>query len=200
MASERVAASDGWQARSQRTRHAVVTALLALLHDGNLRPTAKEIAERAGVSLRSVYVHFDDVDDLFVAAAAEQVTTISQIVRKLPSDGPLDDRLDQFADQRAAVWEALGGVGRAAALHEPFSAALSRLLRDGRATARAEVATVFAAEIAGDELRLCAADLVTSTDAWRQLRVHQGLDADTAKRVMRDTLASVLRARRGDER
>ena len=41
--------TDGRSARSQRTRNAVVDALLELNREGNLRPTAKEIAERAGV-------------------------------------------------------------------------------------------------------------------------------------------------------
>ena len=42
---------DGRLARSARTRHAVVDALLDLLGEGDLRPTAARIAERAGVSL-----------------------------------------------------------------------------------------------------------------------------------------------------
>src|ERR1044072_5768679 len=63
------AATDGRSARAARTRDAVVEALLSLLDEGNLRPTARQVAERAGVSLRSVYVHFDDLEDLFTAAA-----------------------------------------------------------------------------------------------------------------------------------
>jgi len=59
---------DGRTARSARTRDAVVRALLGLISEGDVRPTAGRIAERAGISLRSVYVHFDDLDDLFLAA------------------------------------------------------------------------------------------------------------------------------------
>ena len=52
---------DGRLARSARTRHAVVDALLDLLGEGDLRPTAARIAERAGVSLRIVFHHFEDL-------------------------------------------------------------------------------------------------------------------------------------------
>src|SRR3954452_14599170 len=99
---------DGRAARSQRTREAVVEALLALLRDGNPRPTAKEIAERAGVSLRSVYVHFDDVEDLFYEAARHAQLELAAIVEVLPTDGPLGPRLDRFLDQRVRIWEGLG--------------------------------------------------------------------------------------------
>src|SRR3954470_18279608 len=52
---------DGRTARATRTREAVVSAVLDLVNEGNPKPTAREIADRAGVSLRSVYVHFDDL-------------------------------------------------------------------------------------------------------------------------------------------
>jgi AcrR family transcriptional regulator len=64
-----VAVADGRATRAERTRIAVVDALLSLNEQGNLRPTAREIAAEAGVSLRSIYVHFDDVEALFIAAA-----------------------------------------------------------------------------------------------------------------------------------
>src|SRR5690349_10559438 len=112
-------AADGRIARSQRTREAVVKALLALLSDGNPRPTAREIAERAGVSLRSVYVHFDDVEDLFCEAARQEGQAIAGLLRELPTDGPFDARVDAFLDQRVRVFEALAPVRRAAVLQEP---------------------------------------------------------------------------------
>ena len=71
---------DGRTARSARTREAVVTAVLELVRAGNPRPTAKEIAARAGISLRSVYVHFDDLDDLFAAAGARQAEEVAHLL------------------------------------------------------------------------------------------------------------------------
>src|SRR5437870_4843088 len=67
------ASADGRTARGQRTRAAVVDALLALLEEGDLRPPAPRIADRAGVSLRSVFQHFADRETLFAAVAAAQL-------------------------------------------------------------------------------------------------------------------------------
>ena len=75
---------DGRLARSARTRHAVVDALLDLLGEGDLRPTAARIAERAGVSLRLVFHHFDDVDAIYNELAdrqAERVKPLTEPIR-----------------------------------------------------------------------------------------------------------------------
>ncbi len=91
--------TDGRSARAARTRDAVVEALLSLLDDGNYRPTARQVAERAGVSLRSVYVHFDDLEDLFTAAAHNHFERVRDLVQAIPGDGPLESRLDAFVRQ-----------------------------------------------------------------------------------------------------
>src|SRR4051812_40199139 len=50
---EAALARDGRNVRAERTRKAVVEALLELLDEGDVRPTAERIAVRAGVSERS---------------------------------------------------------------------------------------------------------------------------------------------------
>ena len=57
-------AADGRLARGQRTRANVAGALIALLREGDTEPTARAVAERAGVSLRLVFHHFADMDEL----------------------------------------------------------------------------------------------------------------------------------------
>ncbi len=63
-------ARDGRVARGQRTRRNVAEALMDLLRAGETDPTAKTVARRAGVSLRLVFHHFADMDDLYQFVAA----------------------------------------------------------------------------------------------------------------------------------
>ena len=65
--------TDGRRLRRERNRLAVVDALLDLYREGNLRPGTDEIATRAGLSPRSLFRYFDDVDDLTGAAVARQL-------------------------------------------------------------------------------------------------------------------------------
>ena len=62
-----IATIDGRRQRSERSRAAIITATLNLLDGGNLTPTAKQIAEEAGVGLRSFFRHFEDMDALLNA-------------------------------------------------------------------------------------------------------------------------------------
>ena len=66
------AVTDGRVLRGARTRSGIVQALLDLLNDGVLAPTAAQIADRAGVSVRSVFQHFADMEALYGDLAAEQ--------------------------------------------------------------------------------------------------------------------------------
>ena len=56
--------SDGRNARSERTKNELVEAYIALLRERRLVPTAAQIAERAGYSLRTLYMHFFDIATL----------------------------------------------------------------------------------------------------------------------------------------
>jgi TetR/AcrR family transcriptional regulator, regulator of autoinduction and epiphytic fitness len=79
-----LASADGRLARGERARGAIVDALLALIDRGDLRPSAARVAERAGVSLRSVFQHFSDVESLFAAAASRQAERVSIHVGGIP--------------------------------------------------------------------------------------------------------------------
>ena len=61
--------ADGRAARSHRSRRAIVNAMRELHAEGDHRPTAPRVAERAGVSLRTVWQQFADMETLLVAAA-----------------------------------------------------------------------------------------------------------------------------------
>jgi AcrR family transcriptional regulator len=178
--------TDGRLVRANRTRDGVVDALLELIDEGNLRPTAREIAARANVSLRSLYVHFDDVEALFYAASVRHAERLESYRTERVLDGPFEDRLASFVESRARYYEVGWNVRQAAVLQEPFSPALRTVLEKGRKASRSEMLCVFGAEIDGDEQRLAALDVITNPVAWNVLCVHHGMSLDQAKQVIGD--------------
>jgi AcrR family transcriptional regulator len=189
--------ADGRSARSARTREAVVTAALDLVRSGNPRPTAKEIAARAGISLRSVYVHFDDLDDLFAAVGARQAEEVAHLLYAVDASLPLPDRIEAVARQRAALWEVLAPVREAAI----FWAHRSPRLREGnqRMSRRAtrDLDRVFGPELdAWGDARAVALEalaVAASQGAWDVLRRERGLGVDRASGVVIATMTAVLR-------
>jgi TetR/AcrR family transcriptional regulator of autoinduction and epiphytic fitness len=188
---------DGRAARAARTRDAVVDALLALLDEGDPRPTARQVAERAGVSLRSVYVRFEDLDALYVEAARRQWERISALAVPVAPDAPLAARRAAFVAQRAEILETAARVRRAAELQEPFSDALAGTLMWARNLARDQVARVFAPELAtrraaASARLLDALDAATGFGTWDVLRRQRGLDPAAARAVVDETVAALL--------
>jgi AcrR family transcriptional regulator len=189
--------TDGRSARAARTRDAVVEALLSLLDDGNFRPTARQVAERASVSLRSVYVHFDDLEDLFSAAAERHFERVRDLVQAIPGDGPLETRLDAFVRQRERVHEASARVRRAAVLQEPFSPALADVLALGRSFSRAEIEIVFKPELgrrhgADRDGLLLELEVISNASTWEALRLQHDLPSEQAREVVADMLRAFL--------
>ncbi|MGA6972227.1 MAG: TetR family transcriptional regulator [Candidatus Binatus sp.] len=188
---------DGRLARSARTRHAVVDALLDLLGEGDLRPTAARIAERAGVSLRLVFHHFDDLDAIYAELADRQAERVKPLTVPISVALPLARRIEEFCAQRGRLLETLSAVRRAAVLMEPFRPALAKRLKHARDLMRAAAIAAFAPELSklgADEKRatVAALDVATSWVAWEQMRRHQGLSETEARNVMAMTIRALL--------
>ncbi|CAN5587149.1 hypothetical protein BH20ACT2_BH20ACT2_12210 [soil metagenome] len=190
---------DGRTVRAQRTRAAIVDACLELVDELDLRPTAPRIAARAGVSVRSVFQHFDDLEGLFSAVAEQVVLRVAALVVPIDPGAELATRVEAIVQQRSLLLEALTPVRRAADVHAPFSAEITRRLQDGHDFLRAEVAAVFATELAGltgdaaDDV-LDALDAALSWSTWHDLRRLNRRSPDRARRVVARLVAGILRS------
>ncbi len=188
---------DGRTARGQRTRNAVVDALLALQEEGDLEPTAQRVAERAGVALRTVFGHFSDMETLWASAGERELAKIAALADVPSRDLPPEERIDRFCASRARVLEAVLPVLRAARLREHASAALRRNREIFAAAGDAEVSDVFAPELepldqAERDVVLSAFHVVAGGAAWELLRCQRGLDVGAATDVVRRTVRRIV--------
>ena len=79
MVSTEDSATDGRRQRSERSRLAIIEATLALMYEGVLIPTAQQIADRAGVGIRSFFRHFGDMDSLFTEVDEHERATYESL-------------------------------------------------------------------------------------------------------------------------
>ena len=189
--------TDGRAARAARTRRAIVDASLGLVEEGDLRPTAPRIAERAGVSVRSVFQHFDDLPALHTAVVERVVERLASLVVPIDPAQPLDDRIVTFARHRGALLEAVTPFRRAAAVHGPFAPEIRRAVAEGAAFLRTEVEAAFAPELSRtpaavrrevlDALAACS-----SWAVWDALRTEGGEAPDQARAVLVRLLRALL--------
>jgi AcrR family transcriptional regulator len=86
------------QERSRDTRQAIIRAALELWRErgsGGGDPTAEEIADRAGVSKATFYLHFARKDDILLEAAWVTTKVFHEdALHALVAGGPVEDILD----------------------------------------------------------------------------------------------------------
>ncbi|MGH9209621.1 MAG: TetR/AcrR family transcriptional regulator [Acidimicrobiales bacterium] len=194
---------DGRSARALKTREAIVDACIGLVEEGELRPTAPRVAERAGVSVRSVFQHFADLPALHIAVAERIGERMSVLLHPVDPDLPLDERIESFVRYRGALLEAVTPFRRAANVHGPFAPEIRRALRQSTVYLRDEVARAFGPEleaVADATVRheaLEGLSTVLSWSAWDALRTDGECPVDQATaitgRVVRAIVADLAR-------
>jgi AcrR family transcriptional regulator len=191
------APADGRRARRYRSRDLAVDAVLDLLGEGVLRPTAQQVAERSGVSLRSIFRIFDDVETLNAAAAARQLSRVRHLFIDVMPTGTLPERADQVVAINGRLYESVAPIRRAALRSAPESRALQEQHARARGWVRAEVERVFATELSTAPRDTAAAvELALSFEAWDQLRATQGLSPARAAATVNGMVRALLTAPR----
>lgn len=188
---------DGRHARSERTRRRVAEAMLDCLEEGLLRPTARDVADRAGVSERGVFRHFDNLRALLETAADIQSERILRALPPVVVEGPLEDRIEAIVRHSARRNELIAPVRRAALLAEPDSPLIRERLDWLRGEIRRQLRRVFAEELAAlpdpeRRRRIAALRALLSFAYWDELRRHEKLSVATASRVLREALVDQI--------
>ena len=96
---------DGRRLRSERTKQLIIEAFLALLRDDPQMPTAVQIAERAGYSVRSIFERFPDLNKLRVAAADYGLAQAAALAPARHVDGDRETRIRSQVETRAGTCE-----------------------------------------------------------------------------------------------
>jgi AcrR family transcriptional regulator len=188
---------DGRRARREQNVDAVVDAMLDLLGEGNLRPGAAAVAERSGVSLRSVFRYFDDMDALTDRAMARQMERSAPLFDLLDNKGDLTERAQRLAAHRVHQHQELAPFARVAMLRSGRFPAVAEGLATRRDALRRQVEALFAAELdvlarrERDET-LGALEAVSSFEVVDQLRTHRGLPPTRVEAVLARAVIGIL--------
>jgi TetR/AcrR family transcriptional regulator, regulator of autoinduction and epiphytic fitness len=190
-----VATADGRTLRALRTRTAIVDALLDLMQEGELRPTAVQVANRARVSPRSIFQHFPDLEALFTAAAERYVERFPPALDGVSASGGLDERIDAFVSAWTARCEASEGMRRASLLQAHSSPAIRRRIASYSEHHRHEVERIFGRELDGrldGDALATAIETATSWAVWDYMRRTVCLDEAHAAAIMRRLVRALL--------
>ena len=173
--------------------------MLDCFEDGVLRPGATEVAERAGVSARAVFRHFENMEALIEAAAELQIERVMNRLPPVVLEGTLDERVAAFVARTSRGFELTAPVRRAALLSEPFSETIRERHAWMRSEIRRYVRRVFASELEGfaeaeRRDRVAALRALLSFSYWDELRRHERLSVAAATSVLSASIHAQLRS------
>ncbi len=190
--------SDGRTARRSRNRDLVLDAVLELFGEGRFRPTPDEVAERSGVSLRSVYRYVQSRDDLLQSAMERQLEKTAQMwsFDYSPNDR-LDQRIDALVEHRLRLHEAIATTNRASRAFALRDSIVAERLAKGRRALRRHVERQFEVELNALPARqrravLESVDTLLQLEGLDALLTHQGLSVREARETLTDSLTILL--------
>jgi TetR/AcrR family transcriptional regulator, regulator of autoinduction and epiphytic fitness len=175
----------------------MVDALLALIAEGDLKASPERIVERAGVSLRTLWTTFKDLEGLYAAANVRLIEIQREAYVPIPATRPLPERIRDFCEQRGRLLEIAAPATRASQLRLPYSAQLRRNRAVHYRRMCDELDAVFPMELdavaPADRDGLVRALVVsTGAAAWTVLRDELGLSQQDATGVMLRSVTALL--------
>ncbi|WP_421994824.1 TetR/AcrR family transcriptional regulator [Reyranella sp.] len=181
--------------RVTRTRDAIVASAQALALAGQVAPIVRDIAKAAGVSARTVFQHFADTAELYVAVLDRVLADIVSGARDVAVSQPLEQRLSGIIEQCAERGERLLPMWTfVEALQRRSPEASSMIGRMYKAN-RTQIAEYFDGDLGAlpadvRERTLNALAMTLAPESWVVLRERLGLSLEQA----RDELGFVTRS------
>lgn len=189
--TENMPITDGRRRRSQASRDRIVAAMLALVEEGAITPSAEDVAARADVGLRSVFRHFKDMEILYAEMAVRVARGYLAALAPFSSDN-WREQLAEATDRRLTVYERILPFKRAADAHRHESPAIQASHAATQQMLRHRLRAILQAPLADDVTLFETLDLMLSLEVWLRLRVEQQLSVAVARDLIHAQVARLV--------
>jgi TetR/AcrR family transcriptional regulator of autoinduction and epiphytic fitness len=171
----------------------VIDAVFSLVQDGKVPPTVDDVAERAGVSVSSIFRNFDGLADLQRQALENFQPRFEHLFVVDDADRPQPERIQAHVRARVDFLAAAGGllrVARARTLdHTPILEGVARLRGQFAEQTRVRFALEIEQLSPAEAANLCALiDATTSPDAFD---VMSGAHARTPRQISKTWITAL---------
>ena len=189
---------DGRSLRRERNRQDIVDALLGLIENGETEISAALIASKAGLSERSIFRYFDDVNDLYRSVC--DLAFSKEIEYALIDDagiGSLETKIENFVNQRVRIYtmnEKIAPAARSFAFKNPI---IKNQLVFGRKLLRAQITKHFAEELSAldkseQQVAVATIDALTTFESYDMMRSDQKMSVHTIKSILSEGIRKAL--------
>lgn len=192
MAEAKIERIDGRRQRADESKRRIAQAMLELVREGDIAPSAETVADRAGVGRRTVFRLFNDMEGVYREMHAIMVTRLAPMFAAPFTGGAWRERLDEIVERRARMFEEMLPIKSAADAHRYRSAFLQKEHRKLTKLQRETMLAALPASVIAHTEMIEALDLTLSFEAWRRLRQEQKLPPKQAAGVLRRLVRALI--------
>jgi len=183
--------------RVARTREAIVSSTLTLAMEGEVAPIVRDIAKLAGVSARTVFQHFADTAELYLAVLGRVLTSSGSEAAEPEARRPLDDRITTVVSSRAGRYETLRPMWTFVETLRRRSSEAAEKTTEIYADNREQIEKSFGQELTAlpgekRERTLNALALALAPESWIVLRERLGLTVEQAREEWRFVIKAIF--------
>lgn len=183
---------DGRRQRGRTSRALIVDAMLTLVREGDYSPSAAKVAELAGVSLRTVFRHFDDMETLYREMSEAIRSRVLPAFLKPYRSEDWRGRLFEMVERRIELFDQIMPFKISASVKRFQSAFLMEDYRQHLLLEQTSLESILPPEIVADAVLNNALRIATSFQGWRRLRHDQDLGFADSRAVVMRTVEALL--------
>lgn len=183
---------DGRIQRSERSRQVIIDAMLALMNEGVLIPTAQQVADKAGVAIRTVFRHFDDMEALY----SETDETIRPIYESMflgvDRTGSLAERVLHAVESHADAYEQQALIHESTTVMLWRSETIRKVYARNQRNLRKDLDKWLPELKNVSSERREAIDAIASFEFLSRLQKHQGLSKKACIKLITNMIMGLL--------
>lgn len=184
--------SDGRRLRSDRSRRRIIEAMFELLSEGDMAPSAVNVAERANVGMRTVFRHFEDMDSIYDEMTQEISKAVMPMIVAPYEATTWRGRLLECLDKRVELYETVFPMKVCMTLRRFQSDFLEEQYERDIVYLRSSLETILPTEVTSNRELFGAIEVALDFSTWRQLRQDQKRSVESSKTSIRLTLEALI--------
>ena len=183
---------DGRRLRSDRSRQLIIESMLELIKQGNLVPTAQQVADHANVGIRSVFRHFEDMESIFDSANDLCHREYRGLFIGGDRSGSLQQRILHATECHGDAYETISNMILSGAARRWNSEVLQKSNLAYQRQLRRDLDEWLPELISLSENKRQAVDSIASFEIWHRLRHIQGLDKAASIEIIVEMLEALI--------
>ena len=187
-------ANDGRRERTEVTRGRILASARKLILSGKYDPTAEAIAKQAGITKRTLFRHFPDMETLHREIILDAQSHARSVMDEAFSNNQgqteqWQELLKIVIERRVRIYEYLLPLHISSVYQRFRSDATDKVIRQDIRRRRKRLQEILPDEIASDELFFESLDAMLSIEYWISLRRDQQLSTTRATQVLHYVVA-----------